>query len=127
MAVGDYDAMSIGFGELENKNRSCITSPLGIEAEIYKTWVYIRDEKAWQDGGMFVHPTVMEIRQGEILYKDLRIEIEKDEDHVIYCKIQYGYEHRKDKEPYGGIYGVGMYGEVENEHMDKLKKIYNIK
>ena len=57
MALSNWDTFAVD--EKGEPTDGRFTSALGVEVEIYKNWLYVRDEQAWRDGGRFVSPTVM--------------------------------------------------------------------
>ena len=71
MALSNWDAMAM------NEEGAPIAarwrSRAGVEVEIYKNWIYVRDEKAWQKESQFIKPTVMHVTHGFLVYKDVNI------------------------------------------------------
>lgn len=117
MALSNWDTMAL---DLESKaNTGHLKSPLGVEVEIYKNWLYVRDEHAWQKGGSFINPTVMEIRAGDITYKDVFIKAIRGPQQGIFCVVYYHpFSDEKDEDgnpyhdynKYVGFVGCGVYG-----------------
>lgn len=70
MALSNWDLLV-----LDHDGRPCdgsFTSPEGVEVEFYKNWLYVRDPKGWTHGA-FVEPTVMQVTEGILRYKDVAI------------------------------------------------------
>jgi hypothetical protein len=85
MALSDWDTMAV---DAEGRPTSGLfVSRLGVEVEIYKNWLYIRDPKAWHEGGPFVEPTVAQVSSGSLTYKDVRIEAKRGPKRGIYCVV----------------------------------------
>lgn len=126
MALSNWDTFA-----MNEKGEPCkgeFVSPLGVNVGIYKNWIYVRDEIAWQEGGHFIKPTIMEIYDSIVRYKDVSI-ISKSEDGTIYMVAWSGWSH---KATLKGITGIGCYGYaddkyvgVTNEQLKRLKKILN--
>jgi hypothetical protein len=116
MALSDYDCLAVN-ERGEPVSGGAIKSPLGVCVEIYKTWLYIRDEKAW-NGGSFTKPTVMQIEQGALCYKDLRVRAKRGPQDGVYAVAWwYGVGW---KEVFG-MAGCGVYGyEAEGEFVGVL-------
>jgi len=66
-------------------------SPGGVEVEIYKNWVSVRDRSAWREG-TFVYPVVMQIVRGEVMYMDARIIAERGPQNGVYAAVWYAGE-----------------------------------
>jgi hypothetical protein len=71
MALSDYVVLAQDEHGKEIGDR--IVSPMGIGVEIYKNWLYVRDGRSWRSRSRFTSPTVMMIRQGNLIYQDLNI------------------------------------------------------
>lgn len=85
MAMSNYDTMALNArGEPIN---GVFVSKLGVSVAIYKNWLYVRDEKAWVDGGAFVTPTVMQISSGNLKYKDVEITAKRGPQDGVYCVV----------------------------------------
>lgn len=103
MALSNWD--DLAFDLTGQKQQSTFRTPLGIELDIYKNWLYIRDEKAWREGGGYVHPTVMQISQGVVRYHDLNILAARGPQNGVYVLAW----HHTPEDPVGLI-GCGVYG-----------------
>lgn len=51
MALSSYATMA--FTHEGKPNNGAYISPCGVNVEVYKNWIYIYDEKAWQENGGF--------------------------------------------------------------------------
>jgi hypothetical protein len=86
MALSNWDTMAVNAkGEPTN---GVFTSKLGVTVEIYKNWLYLRDEKAWQEGGRFVKSTVGQIESGVLTYKDVSIVAKRGPQGGVYCVVK---------------------------------------
>jgi len=105
MALSNWDTLA--FDEKGESSTGDFTSKLGVEVEVYKNWLYVRDEKAWVDGGQFVKSTVMQIQHGEITYKDIHVVALRGPQNGVYAFVWSGWEHEK---TLTGMIGIGVYG-----------------
>lgn len=71
MALGNWATFSIN--EKGEVAESQFVSPAGVIVEIYKNWLYVSDAMAWDNSSNYNKPVIMEIRQGELTYKNLNI------------------------------------------------------
>ncbi len=91
MALSNWDTLAI---DHEGKSTNGVfISPLGVQVEIYKNWLYVRDEKAWQEGGSYIEPTIMHINEGNLHYKDVDILAKRGPQKGIYVLVYSGWEH----------------------------------
>lgn len=104
MALSNWDTLALN--EKGQSISGVFRSPLGIEVEFYKNWLYVRDEKGWSDGA-FMRPTVMEVQEGDIRYKDVEILAFRGPQNGIYAVIWSGSEFEKTLQ---GMIGCGVYG-----------------
>jgi hypothetical protein len=86
MALSNWDTLAVD--ENGESTNGVFISKLGVSVEFYKNWLYVRDEKAWQDGGRFVSPTVMQIEEGTLSYKDVNIVARRGPQNGVYAVIQ---------------------------------------
>ncbi len=103
MALSNWDTLAVN-----EKGEHCngeYTSPLGVSVVFYKNWLYVRDERAWREGGKFGKSTVAEIHLGTIDYQDISIIAVRGPKNGVYACIYNGYG--KDAT---GIVGCGIYG-----------------
>lgn len=105
MALSNYDSFALD----EQGRSTCgsITSALDIEVELYKTWLYIHDPKAWQEGSSFTKSIVMRIQEGELTYKDTRIKARRGPKQGVYFVVETGNETNRKI-----MIGIGCYGYV---------------
>lgn len=110
MALSNWDTFAIDHEGKGSSGR--FVSKLGVEVEIYKSWIYISDRDAWVEGGGYVNPIVMQVKDGKIKYKDVEIVAERWSDpESIFCAAWCGYEHANTVK---GIVGIGTYGFEDN-------------
>ncbi|MGH9462244.1 MAG: hypothetical protein ACRD1X_13560 [Vicinamibacteria bacterium] len=105
MALSNWDTLAVD--EKGEPSDGRFTSPLGVEVEIYKNWLYVRDEKAWRDGGHFVEPTIMSIDHGQLIYCDVSIYAVRGPKNGIYLAVWTGYAHEPN---WKAMVGIGLYG-----------------
>lgn len=103
MALSNWDTMA--FNEKGQPSNGIFTSKLGVRVEFYKNWLYVHDEKAWEDGGAFVRDTVMNVQLGDLQYKDVHITAVRGPQEGIFAVVYSGYG--KDAV---GMLGCGVYG-----------------
>lgn len=103
MSFSDYHYLLLNKdGIVEN---DIFISPLHVKVQVYKNWLYVKDQKAWENGGQFVSPTVMEIQHGFLTYKDVLIYAKRGPNRGIYFVIwveQYNQYH------FDFVIGLGM-------------------
>lgn len=104
MALSNWDTLAVDFS-----GKSCegiFKAPSGVEVEIYKNWLYVRDEKGWQSKPpTYIHPTVMEISEGCLQYKDVHIMAIRGPQSGVFAVVYAG-EYGKEL----GIVGMGVSG-----------------
>lgn len=114
MALSNWDTMA--FDEAGQPTNGVFETPLGVQVEIYKNWLYIRDAKAWREDGEYVEPTVMEIQEGRLHYLDLHVLALRGPQNGVYCVVWHTkYQEQEKGEPYRppivtGMVGMGVYG-----------------
>jgi hypothetical protein len=109
MALSNWDTFAMDFKG--NPSSGEFVSPLGVRVEVYKNWLYVKDEKAWRKGGHFVDGTVMQVTEGIIDYQDVHIAAVRGPQDGVYTVIwNDDYKH-----PAQGIVGCGVYGYKEKE------------
>ncbi len=112
MALSNWDTLA-----LDEKSASisgAFKSPLGVVVEFYKNWLYIRDEKAWEEKGSFTKPTVMQVTSGELRYKDVNILALRGPQNGVYAVVWTGYGDVV------GMIGCGVYGYEGDEFVGVL-------
>jgi hypothetical protein len=72
--------------------------------------LYVRDEKAWEDGGAFVKPTVMEIQEGDIVYKDTSIFAKRGPQGGIFSVVYVPTWYSRSDGIFTAMIGAGVYG-----------------
>jgi hypothetical protein len=103
MALSNWDTMALN--EKGEPSHGEFTSPCGVSVEFYKNWLYVRDAKAWQEGGGYTEPTVMEIQPGDIRYKDVHILALRGPQNGVFAVVWTGYG-----DEVKGMAGCGVYG-----------------
>ena len=108
MALSNWDTLAVNQnGEPTN---GVFTSPLGVGVTIYKNWLYISDEKAWEAGGAYIKPTVMEIMKGSIVYKDTHIFAKRGPQSGIFCIVHVPTWSPGSNNIFTAMVGAGVYG-----------------
>lgn len=110
MALSNWDTFALN--EKGEPISGLFVSPLGVEVEIYKNWVYIRDEKAWTEDCGFTNNTVMHIDSGDFRYKDVCVLAIRGPQHGV-CVAAY-HNNWNDK-ILTGMVGIGCYGFNETD------------
>lgn len=107
MALGNWDSWVKG-----NWKGGREIAYRGVEVEVYKSWIYIRDEEGWRENQGFTKPTVAEINDGRMKYKNVEIVVQFYENPLpesIYFCAWFTDWDSKDQKIYF-CYGVGTYG-----------------
>lgn len=79
--------------------------------EIYKNWVYVRDEAMWAEHGSYVKPTIAEVNDGRCTISKFRIYAKRGPQNAILVFVETGWKHSKDpKNEYSCMCGIGCYG-----------------
>jgi len=111
MALSNWDTLAVDLnGEPQ---AGSFVSPGGIEVSIYKNWIYIRDPKAWREGGSFVKDTIMAIDHGKIQYHDIEIRATRGPQGGVYVAC-WNVNYESEPTDYVGMIGCGVYG-FDNE------------
>lgn len=115
MALSSWDTLAAN--EKGESIEGVFVSPkCGVVVEFYKNWIYVRDEHAWQEESNFVKPTVMQIKLGNITYKDVQILAIRGPQDGIYAAVwTKQYQEQVEGTPYKepiitGMIGCGVYG-----------------
>lgn len=117
MALSNWDQMSMSH---EGKPMSgTYKSPLGVEVSLYKNWIYVRDKNAWEEGGHYKEPTIMNIHNSEMVYKDTTI-ISKTVNGVLYLITWNGWEHTN---TLTGMIGIACYGFKKDKYIGITKNM----
>lgn len=101
----------------------------GIVVEIYKNWLYVRDEKSWREGSGYMKPIVMTISQGQLEYYRLKIIARRGSNDELFVVIEYNNKDSTEKKQLIGIacYGydgddyVGVTEDSKKEFFDWIK------
>jgi len=86
MALSNWDTLAVD--ENGESTNGIFTSPNGVSVEFYKNWLYVRDKKGWQEGGRFVEPTVMQVDNGTLSYKDVSICAIRGPQNGVYAVVE---------------------------------------
>jgi len=105
MALSNWDTAALNHkGEPIN---GIFTSPMGVTVEIYKNWLYVRDKKAWAEGGSFVEPTIMHVTSGDFIYKDVHLVAIRGPQEGVFAVV---WSWDKERKNVLGMVGCGVYG-----------------
>jgi len=105
MALSNWDTLAID--ETGSPTSGTFISPLGIEVSLYKNWLYVRDNKAWEDGGSYIHPTVMKVISGDLTYKDVTILAKRGPQEGVFAVVSSGANYDNSLKL---MVGCGVYG-----------------
>ena len=108
MALSNWDTFAVD--EQSKPTNGCIVSSLGVRVEIYKNWLYVHDDKGWQEGEVYVKDLVAEIREGVLTYKDIHITAHRGPKGGIYVIVETGRDKTRQI-----MVGIGCYGFVGDE------------
>ena len=108
MALSNWDTLAL---TVDGPTNGVFTSPRGVSVEIYKNWLYVRDAEAWQEG-RYVEPVIMEIRQGEVNYRDVCIIAVRGPQEGVYVMVWSGYEWSPGADM---MVGCGVYGFADRD------------
>lgn len=108
MALSNWDTLAVDHDS--NPINGVIKSKMGVQIKIYKNWLYVEDDVAWQEG-RYTEPTIMEIHSGNLTYKDVAIYAEKGPQNGIYCVVctPSWVDEKAGKKP-DAMIGIGCYG-----------------
>lgn len=123
MALSNWDTAALD--EQSRPTNGVFVSPVGISVRIYKSWLYIDDPAGWRPKGSFTEPTVAQINDGSLWYKDVKIRAWRGPSDGIYVVVWSGYDKNIRCMVGCGVYGFLDNGEwtgVTDEHIEFLKK-----
>lgn len=84
-----------------------------ITVEIYKNWIYVRDQECWKEEYVgFGQNVVMQIQFGDIEYRGFRIQAVRGPQDSIMAVVRYGYNQ---DENYQALYAIGGYAYYRNK------------
>ena len=115
MALGNFNSLIAN--QAGSVCNGVFISPLGVHVRAYKNWLYISDEKAWHEGVPYIQPTIMEVRSGEIEYKDVCI-VAKRSDYQSSLYFAVWVPHWRNHGQLTGMAGICAYayqGDQEHE------------
>jgi len=113
MALSNWDTYALD--EKSRPTNGVFVSPLGVQVEIYKNWIYVRDTKAWEDGGGYIEPVIMEIQHGELTYKDIHIHAIRGPQNGIYLCVHTSWWSSKEEDEKYMMIGIGCYGYSDHD------------
>jgi len=111
MAVSNWDTLALN--EKGEPIRGSYVSPAGVEVTIYKNCVYVRDERAWTSDIGWAEPTVMQIREGDVAYKDVSIRAVRGPQAGVYVAA-FHVDWEPEKRVVSGMIGVGAAAYLNN-------------
>ncbi len=106
MALSDWDTLAID--EQGRSINGVFVTPLGVQVEFYKNWLYVSDKDAWVPGS-FTEPTILHINAGDVRYRDLAIRAVHGPWNGVYAACWSGYTNLKEQ-PFTGMAGIACYG-----------------
>jgi len=116
MALSNWDTIAFN-----NDGESCngvFKNSMGSSLEIYKNWIYIRNEKMWRSGGSFVKPTIAQINHGDIQVAGFDITAARGNQNGIFVFASTFEKVTKDKYKYSYFGGIGCSG-----YKDKVEEV----
>lgn len=87
MALSNWDTMA--FDEEGVPTNGIIEGfTEGTSCEIYKNWLYVRDEDMWFEGRKYVKPTIAQIDSGEVMMSDFTIRAARGPQEGIFVWVE---------------------------------------
>jgi hypothetical protein len=131
MALSNWDTFA-----LNEKGEPCsgvFKSPEGVVLEIYKNWLYLKDEKVWNKSCDRPSPCIMQMYNSRLGFKDISV-VSEFVGHSIYVAVWSGYEYENDN-TITGMVGIGTRGfssdkgyvGVAEKQILRLRKFLNAK
>jgi len=115
MALSNWDTLA--FDEDAKPTNGTIEGFVdGTACEIYKNWLYVRDEKSWKEGRSYCEPTIAEVRSGDLCLAGFEIEAVRGPQEAIFVKVtSTRYKEQQKDQPYQPpdvrcMAGIGCYG-----------------
>lgn len=102
----------------------------GIVVEIFKNWLYVRDEKAWRKNSGYMKPIIMMISQGQLEYYRFKIIASRGSNNELFTVIECNNKDFTEKRQLIGISCRGYYDDkyvgvtedTKKEFLDWIKK-----
>ena len=94
----------------------------GVSVEIYKNWLYIRDENSWNEEFRYAKPTIMEMSEGQITYHGFSIIAGRGSNGELFVVVEYNNRDHTEKSQ---LIGIASYGYDEDNYVgvtDKTKE-----
>lgn len=107
MALGNWATAAVN--EKGEPTDGVWTSPMGVVVRVYKDALHVEDAKAWRDGGGYVDPIVMVVREGSVHYMDVSIDAVRCENGIAAIVAQMRYDR-----PLTAMLALGVYGYAED-------------
>lgn len=127
MALSNWDTMA--FDENGEPTNGVIEGfAEGTACEIYKNWLYIRDEKMWSDGRGYVKPTIAQVDSGNLSISDFHISAIRGPQQSIFVVVtSIRYRKQEEGQPYQPpeirrMGGIGCYGYGNPPYNDVRKQ-----
>jgi len=100
MALSNWDTLA--FDENAKPTNGVIEGFVeGTGCEIYKNWLYVRDEGSWTEGRSYMCPTIAEIRSGDLCLAGFDIEAVRGPQEAIFAKVTATrYKEQEKDKPY---------------------------
>ena len=94
----------------------------GVSVEIYKNWLYIRDENSWNEEFRYAKPTIMEMSEGQIKYHGFSIIARSGGNGELFVVAEYNNRGYTEKSQ---LIGIAAYGYDRDNYVgitDKVKE-----
>ncbi len=82
--------------------------------EIYKNWLYVRDEKAWRESSGYMRPVVMKVLCGQLEYCGLKIIASRGRNDELFVVIEYDNNDYTERRQ---LIGIACYGYDDEEYV----------
>lgn len=121
MALSNWDCLA--FGTDGKPCSGSITGHAGTTASLYKNWLYLYNEKMWQEGAGYTKPCIAEVQVGEISIAELKIVAARhDEQSSIFVYVEANDYRDWDNKKEECMAGIGCYGFMDTlEWLEKNK------
>lgn len=130
MALSNWDTLA--FDEDAKPTNGVINGfEEGTCCEIYKNWLYVRDEKMWAGGRGYIEPTIAQVNSGSLAISDFNIEATRGPQDAIFVVVtSKRYNDRKEGENYQPpeirrMAGIGCYGYSEPPY-ERVRKEHGL-
>ena len=107
MALSNWDILAIS---KEGPCNGVLNGHSGKSSiELYKNWLYLRDERMWVEESSFTKPTIAQIESGNVKLSDFQIYSKRGSQNSILCFVETT-KYEKEIATRDWMMGIGCYG-----------------